>query len=65
MLETNRERLSAAESNLKGKRYEVHSGVDLVNREVAEYGLHTLRVSSEERDFFNRVEPRINFVSNF
>lgn len=31
---------------------------------VADYVLHTLRVLSEERNFFNRVEPRINFVSS-
>ena len=30
---TNRERLSSAESNLEERIYEVHSGVDLVNRQ--------------------------------
>lgn len=65
---TKRERLSPAESGLKGRICEVHPGADSAKEKcilVAGYGLHTLRVSSGGifRDFFIRVEPRINSVS--
>ena len=58
--------MSPVESNPKESIYEVHSGVDLANGFfVFTYVWHTLRASSEgANSFFNRVEPRIYFVSN-
>ena len=57
--------MSPVESNPKERIYEVNSGVDLANGIlVVRYVWHTLRASSEEAlCFFNRVEPRIYFVS--
>ena len=41
--------MSPAESNPKERIYEVHSGVDSMNKQsVVGYGQHTLRASSEE-----------------
>ena len=51
---SNRERLSPAESSLRKEIFEVHPGADSVKgdcdgSQVAEYVLHTLRVSRENR----------------
>ena len=56
--------MPAAESIFYGNISEVHSGADSVNC-LAEYVLSTLQILREGFDTLTRVEPRMNFVSNW
>ena len=56
--------MSVAESIFYRKIFEVHSGADSVNY-LAEYVLSTLQMLREDIYVLTRVEPRINFVSNW
>ena len=56
--------MSPAESIFYRNIFEVHSGADSVNI-VAEYVPSTLQILREDIYVLTRVEPRINFVSNW
>ncbi len=56
--------MSSAGSIFYGNIFEVHSGADPVNL-LAGYVLSTLQILREDIYVLTRVEPRINFVSNW
>ncbi len=56
--------MSSAGSIFYGNIFEVHSGADPVNL-LAGYVLSTLQILREDNYVLTRVEPRINFVSNW
>ena len=56
--------MSSAESIFCRRIFEVHSGADSVNF-LAGYVSSTLQILREDIYVLTRVEPRINFVSNW